>query len=55
MSRQQAIKAGQALTQKEMQSLAEDLFECNTPNITVTGSPTYLEFKEDYLDKMFGR
>jgi len=55
MSRQQAIKAGQALTQKEMQSLAEELFECSTPNITVTGSPTYLEFKEDYLDKMFGR
>ena len=55
MSRQQAIKAGQALTQKEMQSLAEELFECNTPNITITGSPTYLEFKEDYLDKMFGR
>ncbi len=55
MSRQQAIKAGQALTQKEMQRLAEELFECNTPNITVTGSPTYLEFKEDYLDKMFGR
>ncbi|OIR12118.1 DNA mismatch repair protein MutL [mine drainage metagenome] len=55
MSRQQAIKAGQALTQKEMQSLVEELFQCDTPNITVTGSPTYLEFKEDYLDKMFGR
>jgi len=55
MSRQQAIKAGQALTQKEMQSLTEELFQCSTPNITVTGSPTYLEFKEDYLDKMFGR
>lgn len=55
MSRQQAIKAGQALTQKEMQSLVEELFQCDTPNITVTGSPTYLEFKENYLDKMFGR
>ncbi len=55
MSRQQSIKAGQALTQKEMQSLAEELFQCSTPNITVTGSPTYLEFKEDYLDRMFGR
>ncbi|MDE3142692.1 MAG: DNA mismatch repair endonuclease MutL [Bacteroidota bacterium] len=55
MSRQQAIKAGQALTQKEMQSLVEELFQCDAPNITVTGSPTYLEFKEDYLDKMFGR
>ena len=55
MSRQQAIKAGQALTQKEMQSLTEELFQCSTPNITVTGTPTYLEFTEDYLDRMFGR
>jgi len=55
MSRQQAIKAGQALTQKEMLVLIEDLFTCSSPNITPTGSPTYLEFKEDYLDRMFGR
>jgi DNA mismatch repair protein MutL len=55
MSRQQAIKAGQALGQHEMQGLIEQLFACNTPNITPTGSPTYLEFKEDYLDRMFGR
>jgi len=55
MSRQHAIKAGQSLTQKEMMSLVMELFECSTPNITPTGSPTYLEFKEDYLDKMFGR
>lgn len=55
MARQQAIKAGQSLTQKEMLQLSEELFTCNTPNITPTGSPTYLEFKEDYLDRMFGR
>ncbi|MEI6086407.1 MAG: DNA mismatch repair endonuclease MutL [Bacteroidota bacterium] len=55
MSRQQAIKAGQQLTQKEMNALVEDLFTCGSPNITPTGSPTYLEFKEDYLDRMFGR
>lgn len=55
MARQQAIKAGQPLSQKEMFALAEELFTCNTPNITPTGSPTYLEFKEDYLDRMFGR
>lgn len=55
MSRQQAIKAGQSLTQKEMIALVEDLFTCGSPNITPTGSPTYLEFKEDYLDRMFGR
>ncbi len=55
MSRQQSIKAGQQLTQKEMLILVEDLFTCGSPNITPTGSPTYLEFKEDYLDRMFGR
>jgi len=55
MSRQQAIKAGQTLSQKEMQTLVEALFECKTPNVTASGAPTYLEFKEDYLDRMFGR
>ena len=55
LSRQQAIKAGQSLTQKEMLVLVEELFTCNSPNVTPTGSPTYLEFKEDYLDRMFGR
>ncbi|NCI45351.1 DNA mismatch repair endonuclease MutL [Sediminibacterium soli] len=55
MARQQAIKAGQTLSQKEMLTLIEDLFTCHTPNSTPTGSPTYVEFKEDYLDRMFGR
>ncbi|MES2004074.1 MAG: DNA mismatch repair endonuclease MutL [Bacteroidota bacterium] len=55
MARQQAIKAGQSLTQKEMLALVEELFTCSSPNVTPTGSPTYLEFKEDYLDRMFGR
>lgn len=55
MARQQAIKAGQALSQKEMLALVEDLFTCSSPNVTPTGSPTYLEYKEDYLDRMFGR
>lgn len=55
MARQQAIKAGQALAQKEMLVLIEELFGCASPNVTPTGSATYLEYKEDYLDKMFGR
>jgi len=55
MARQQAIKAGQSLSQKEMLTLIEELFGCNTPNSTPTGSPTYIEFKEDYLDRLFGR
>lgn len=55
LSRQQAIKAGQSLSQKEMRTLIEDLFTCNIPNTTPTGSPTYVEFKEDYIDKLFAR
>ncbi|BAV10073.1 DNA mismatch repair protein MutL [Filimonas lacunae] len=55
MARQQAIKAGQVLSQQEMATLVEELLKCSTPNVTPTGNPTYLEYKEDYLDKMFGR
>ncbi|MCZ2222237.1 MAG: DNA mismatch repair endonuclease MutL [Chitinophagales bacterium] len=55
MSRQHAIKAGTALTQKEMQTLLEDLFLCSTPNVTPSGNPTYIEFKEGYLDRLFSK
>ena len=52
---QQSIKAGASLTNKEMKVLTEALFSCTTPNITPNGKPTYLEFKKDELDKLFGR
>jgi DNA mismatch repair protein MutL len=52
---QQAIKPGTSLSEKEMQNLARDLFDCQTPNVTPSGRPTYLEFKKDQLEKMFGR
>lgn len=55
ISRQQAIKTGTALSQNEMQTLLEHLFQCTTPNVTPSGNPTYIEFKEDYLDRMFGK
>jgi DNA mismatch repair protein MutL len=55
MSRQQSIKAGQALTQKEIITLIEELFACSIPNTTPNGNPTYIEFKDDYLERMFGR
>jgi DNA mismatch repair protein MutL len=50
---QQAIKPGTPLTEKEMKVIIEDLFKCNTPNITPNGNPTYMEFKKDYLEKLF--
>ncbi len=52
---QQSIKAGTSLTDKEMKVLIEELFNCAVPNSTANGKPTYLEFKKDELDKLFGR
>jgi DNA mismatch repair protein MutL len=55
MARQQAIKAGQQLRQQEMFSLVEELLATPNFNTTPSGNPTYMEFKEDAIDKMFGR
>jgi DNA mismatch repair protein MutL len=55
MAWQQSIKAGTYLSEKEMKTLIEDLFNCNINNTTPTGKPVFLEFKKDELDKMFGR
>ena len=55
MARQMAIKAGQALTQKEMHALIEALGDCDIPNITASGAPTFVEFKEDYLNGIFSK
>src|SRR5690606_12960115 len=52
---QHAVKPGRSLAQKEMKALAEDLFACAQPNITPAGNPTYMAFKKDYLERMFGR
>ncbi len=52
---QQSIKAGTSLMEKELSNLIENLFSCKIPNITPNGKPTYLEFKKEELDKMFGR
>lgn len=50
---QQAIKAEISLSEKEMQHLIQDLFQCGQPNISPSGKPTYLEFKKEQLEKMF--
>ena len=52
---QQAIRMGVALSLKEMQQLVGDLLNCQTPNTTPNGKPTYMAFRKDELDKMFGR
>lgn len=55
LARQQAIKTGMRLTELEMQQLVEDLFACEQPNISFDGNPTYLDFKKDQLERMFGK
>ncbi len=55
LARQQSIKAGTRLTEREMRQLVTDLFACTTPNVTPDGNPTYLEFKQEQLERMFWR
>lgn len=53
LARQQAIKTGVRLTEREMRNLVQDLFASEQPNTTPDGNPTYLEFKQEQLEKMF--
>ena len=53
MAQQQAIKAGKILSVEEMHHLLQELLNCKTPNVTVNGQPTYIEFKADYLQQLF--
>ena len=55
MARQHAIKPGSSLTLQEMQNILQALFSCAQPNISPGGNPTYMEFKKEYLDRMFGK
>jgi DNA mismatch repair protein MutL len=55
MARQQAVKAGTILDEKEMRTLVDDLFASAQYNITPGGDPTFIEFKKDYVEKLFGR
>ncbi len=55
MALQQAVKVGVILSQIEMKQLVENLFLCSLPNATPNGKPTYMSFKKEELDKMFGR
>lgn len=52
---QQSVKPGKVLSHKEMENLITDLWNCAQPNVTPNGNPTYMEFKEDYLNKLFGK
>lgn len=55
LAQQHSVKAGKPLTQKEMKHLVDDLFQCNQPNVTALGNPTYTELKKEELEKLFGK
>jgi DNA mismatch repair protein MutL len=55
LARQEAIKPGTPLTDKEMRTVVDGLFACAQHNVTPGGDPTYIEFKKDYVEKLFGR
>jgi DNA mismatch repair protein MutL len=55
MAKQQAVRPGTVLEEKEMRMLVDNLFACAQHNITPGGDPTYIEFKKDYVEKLFGR
>lgn len=53
MVAQQSIKPGKFLGDKEMHALVAALFQCQAPNITIDGAPTYIEFRQEQLQRMF--
>jgi DNA mismatch repair protein MutL len=55
LAKQQAIKPGQQLTEQEMRPLLNELFACQQCNTAPDGKPTFLEFKMEQLERMFGK
>lgn len=55
LASQHAIKSGQNLSAAEMQNLIDKLFACEQPQVTAGGRNTFLTFRLDELDKLFGK
>jgi DNA mismatch repair protein MutL len=53
--KQAAVKAGQILSMKEMQSLIQQLERCEAPHTCPHGRPTMLHMSRDQLAREFGR
>lgn len=52
---QQSIKPGMILSEKEMNSLLEELFTCHQPGSSPSGKPTIIELSRSQVDAMFQR
>lgn len=55
LARQQAVKAGQKLSQTEMRQLIEELFASTAPGISPSGLPAFVVYDEEQLMSLFGK
>jgi len=53
LAKQHSVKPGTPLEEKEMKTLVDQLFNCTQSNATPDGKPTYIEFKKEYVEKLF--
>ncbi len=55
MARRSAIAPSRRLSDKEMRSLIDQLFQCQTPLVSPDGRPTLIKIASDELRRRFGR
>ncbi|MEZ5014108.1 MAG: DNA mismatch repair endonuclease MutL [Chitinophagales bacterium] len=53
LARSNAVQAGQELDQASMRRLIDSLFACSTPYVSPYGTPTFITFTLDALEKQF--
>jgi len=53
MAKNLALKSGKFLDVKEIESLIDELFTCNTPNISLSGKPSLIILKTEEIDYKF--
>lgn len=55
MAARQCVKAGNYLSVEEMRRIVNELAACKQPTLSVSGLPTYVNWRADRLDAMFFR
>ena len=55
LARQHAIKAGKTMSPEEMQHLIDLLFACEQAQVAPSGRYTFISFRMDELDRLFGK
>ncbi len=55
LAKRASIKAGQKLSNEEMEGIASSLFACNTPNFSADGRPTFFTLDSSKIENYFTR